>query len=103
MTHRRLSAALYVLGGLLLAGAAFAALSGVLVALVPQLLVGGLLVVVGLAVERWRYKPMLEGRPDPAWIESGERFIDPGSGQLIAVYFDPRSGDRHYLIVASDR
>jgi hypothetical protein len=90
---------LYVLGGLLLAGACVAAFTGVLVALLPQLIVGGLMLVVGLAIERWRYKPLLRTLPDPRWTDTGERFVDPGSGQLTAVYFDPQQGDRHYIVV----
>ena len=91
--------ALYVLGGLLLVGAGIAAITGLFVMLLPQLLFGGLLLVVGLAIERWRYKPLLRGGPDPRWKDTGERFVDPGSGQLTAVYFDPRNGERHYLVV----
>lgn len=90
---------LYVLGGLLLVGAGIAAITGLFVMLLPQLLFGGLLLVVGLAIERWRYKPLLRGGPDPRWKDTGERFVDPGSGQLTAVYFDPRNGERHYLVV----
>ena len=91
--------ALYVLGGLLLVGAGIAAITGVFVMLLPQLLFGGMLLVVGLAIERWRYKPLLRGGPDPRWKDTGERFVDPGTGQLTAVYFDPRNGERHYLVV----
>jgi hypothetical protein len=90
---------LYVLGGLLLAGACVAVLTGVLVALLPQLIIGGLMLVVGLAIERWRYKPLLRTLPDPRWKDTGERFVDPGSGQLTAVYFDPQGGERHYIVV----
>lgn len=90
---------LYAMGGLLLLGALIAALTGVMVALLPQLLFGGLLLVVGLAIERWRYKPLLRTGPDPRWKDTGERFVDPGSGQLTAVYFDPLRGERHYIVV----
>jgi hypothetical protein len=90
---------LYVVGGLLLLGAGIAALTGVFVALLPQLLSGGLLLVVGLAIERWRYKPLLRTGPDPHWKDTGERFVDPGSGQLTAVYFDPQRGERHYIVI----
>ena len=89
---------LYVLGGLMLVGAGVAVLAGVMVALLPQLILGGLLLVVGLAIERWRYKPLLRGL-DPRWQDTGERFVDPGSGQLAAVYFDPQRGERHYVLV----
>jgi hypothetical protein len=90
---------LYVVGSLLLLGAGIAALTGMLVALLPQLLFGGLLLVVGLAIERWRYKPLLRTGPDPRWKDTGERFVDPGSGQLTAVYFDPQRGERHYIVI----
>jgi hypothetical protein len=90
---------LYVLGGLMLVGAGIAVLAGVMVALLPQLIFGGLLLVVGLAIERWRYKPLLRGGLDPRWQDTGERFVDPGSGQLTAVYFDPQRGERHYVAV----
>jgi hypothetical protein len=90
---------LYALGSLLLLGAGVALLTGLFVALLPQLLVGGLLLVVGLAIERWRYKPLLRTGPDPSWEDTGERFVDPGSGQLTAVYFDPLRGERHYVVI----
>ena len=90
---------LYVMGGLMLVGAGIAVLTGVMVALLPQLIVGGLLLVVGLAIERWRYKPLLRGGPDPRWKDTGERFVDPESGQLTAVYFDAQRGERHYVVV----
>ncbi|SRR5579884_2611043 len=94
---------LYVLGGLMLVGAGVAVLTGVMVALLPQLIFGGLLLVVGLAIERWRYKPLLRGGPDPRWTDTGERFIDPGTGQLTAVYFDAQRGERHYVVVDEQR
>jgi hypothetical protein len=94
---------LYVLGGLMLVGAGVAVLTGVMVALLPQLIFGGLLLVVGLAIERWRYKPLLRGGPDPRWKDTGERFIDPGTGQLTAVYFDAERGERHYVVVDEQR
>ncbi|HKT27848.1 hypothetical protein [Dyella sp.] len=94
-----LTLVLYVMGGLMLVGAGIAVLTGVMVALLPQLIVGGLLLVVGLAIERWRYKPLLRGGPDPRWKDTGERFVDPESGQLTAVYFDAQRGERHYVVV----
>jgi len=87
---------LYVLGGVLVLIALLAAVTGWFVVL-PQLLVGGLLLVVGLAIERWRYKALQPGRPDPRWVDTGERFVDPESGALVAVYHDPADGSRHYL------
>ena len=88
---------LYVIGAALLLGAALAAISGLFVLLLPQLILGGLLLIVGLAIERWRYKPLSKLQPDPRWSDTGERFVDPESGVLVAVYFDPADGSRHYL------
>lgn len=94
-----LAIVLYGLGAALLVGAGVAALTGLSVVLVPQLLLAGVLLVVGLAIERWRYKPLVDAGPDPAWTDTGERFVDPSSGRLTAVYFDPRDATRHYLVV----
>lgn len=89
---------LYVVGAILLLIAAVALLVGGALALfVPQLVIGGLFLIVALAIERWRYKPVGNTRPDPRWTDTGERFVDPETGVLTAVYFDPANGERHYL------
>jgi hypothetical protein len=93
-----LTIALYIIGTLLLLIALIALLvGGTLMLFLPQLIIGGLLLIVGLAIERWRYKPVRAGRPDPRWTDTGERFVDPETGLMTAVYFDPAKGERHYL------
>lgn len=93
-----LAIALYVVGALLLLIAAAALwVGGATLIFLPQLLIGGLFLIGGLAIERWRYKPVRASRPDPRWTDTGERFVDPETGLLTAVYFDPASGERHYL------
>ncbi len=93
--------ALYVVGALLLSIAAVALLAGgTLVLFLPQLIVGGLLLIIGLAIERWRYKPVRVEHPDPRWTDTGERFVDPETSLVTAVYFDPAKGERHYLAVS---
>ena len=52
--------------------------------------------VVALAVERWRYKQILEGPPGPEWRANGEQFVDPETGRQVAVFEDP-SGKRAYV------
>jgi hypothetical protein len=95
-----LAVALYVIGALLLLIAAVGLLvDGVFAIFLPQLIIGGLILIVGLAIERWRYKPLGEGRPDPRWSDTGERFVDPETGKLTAVYFDAATGERHYIVV----
>lgn len=94
---------LYAIGSvMLLAGGATMVLGGALVVILPQLIIGGLILVGGLAIERWRYKPVLDQQPDPRWTDTGERFVDPATGKLTAVYFDPANGERHYLAVPTD-
>ena len=93
-----LAVALYVIGALLLLIAAIALLvGGLLAGFLPQLVIGGLFLIVGLAIERWRYKPVRGDKPDPRWTDTGERFVDPETGLMTAVYFDPATGERHYL------
>jgi hypothetical protein len=95
-----LTIALYVVGAILLLIAAVALLVGGALALfLPQLVIGGVFLILALAIERWRYKPVSSGRPDPAWTDTGERFVDPETGLMTAVYFDPAEGERHYVAV----
>lgn len=100
--ERMLRKALYVVGFLLLALVVILAMSGVLMAFWWQLLVLGVILVLGLTFERWRYKPPSHAAPNPAWTDTGERFVDPASGQLTGVWFDPASGERHYLLVSDE-
>ena len=100
-----LAVALYVVGALLLLVAAIALLvGGVLAVFLPQLILGGVFLIVALAIERWRYKPVCAAGPDPRWTDTGERFVDPETGLLTAVSFDPAKGERHCLATpASDK
>jgi predicted membrane channel-forming protein YqfA (hemolysin III family) len=96
-----LSVVLYVIGALMLLIAAVGLLvGGVFAIFLPQLIIGGLVLIVGLAIERWRYKPLSETRPDPRWSDTGERFVDPETHRLTAVYFDATTGERHYIVVS---
>ena len=91
--------ALYVIGSILLLIAAVTLLVGGTLALfLPQLIIGGYFLIVALAIERWRYKPVSDQRPDPRWTDTGERFVDPETRVLTAVYFDSAKGERHYLV-----
>ncbi|HVX03978.1 MAG TPA: hypothetical protein VHA71_02545 [Rhodanobacteraceae bacterium] len=98
-----LAVALYLIGALLLLIAGVTLLVGGAFALfLPQLIIGGLFLIVALAIERWRYKPVQSQSPDPRWTDTGERFVDPETGVLTAVYFDPSKGERHYLAVKAN-
>ncbi len=64
----------------------------------PLLLFGGLL-TLSAVFERWRYK-----QPKTAAAArgsaTGERFIDPESGALMEVWYDPATGERSYVKVS---
>lgn len=96
---------LYAAGIVLLLLALVAAVNGVIFAFWWQMLFCGVVLIAALVFERWRYKPVRQKRPAPAWTDTGERFVDPESGRLTGVWFDPASGERHYLWVndAGDR
>jgi hypothetical protein len=58
----------------------------------------GLLLVVGTAYERIRYKPLETEAPRPDWRRTPERFLDPQTNRPVTVYADA-SGERHYVQV----
>lgn len=61
-------------------------------------LVYSVLVVLALIYERVRYKPVLAAPPTGAgWTRTGERFVDPGSGQMVIVYSHTGTGERAYV------
>lgn len=60
-----------------------------------QTLFGGSLFVLGTLFERWRYKNR-NAQADGNWQPTGERFVDPGTGQDVEVLYDPVSGERRY-------
>jgi hypothetical protein len=96
MTRSALRAALYAIGGLAIAGAVVLALFGCGPAAIG--LAGwALVLVVGLLIERWRYKPLAERSPGPDWTATDERFVDPETGKLVTVYFHAASGERRYV------
>ena len=96
-----LSAFALILGIVLIAIAALAAL---LAAPVPVILwpAGlGLLLVIGTIFERVRYKPVAPTPPlGPGWVETSERFRDPATGRWVQVYFKPETGERSYVEIA---
>jgi hypothetical protein len=53
-------------------------------------------VVLFLAVfEVVRYRPSVN-RNSPTWRATGERFLDPVTGEPTTVYYDPATGKRDY-------
>ena len=61
-----------------------------------QALVIGVIVLIGTLFERWRYR-RIEAPPEGHWQRTGERFIDPSSGEPVEVMFEPGTGERRYV------
>jgi hypothetical protein len=89
---------LLLIAGLFLAGGGALAMLGAVPAAVG-LTAWGLILIVGLVIERWRYKPLAERSPGPDWTATDERFVDPETGKLVTVYYHPATGERRYVAV----
>jgi hypothetical protein len=90
-----LRAAVLGLGGIAVAAGALLIGAGARGAGV-NLIVIGAIIVLGTVFERWRYRKT----PPPAgarWERTGERFVDPATGETMEVHYDPASGERRYL------
>lgn len=61
----------------------------------PMALVS-LLILIGVAAERFHYRGSADARPDADWQHSGERFRDPETGRIVEVDYDPATGARRY-------
>jgi len=80
---------------LLLGGLAIVLMGRVLAGLGPAGL--GAVLLLALLFERRGYKPIVDKRPAPDWEPTGERYLDPGSGVPVEVYFQPATGKRVYV------
>jgi hypothetical protein len=58
------------------------------------LLLEGCVLTLGIGLERWRYQTA--NRRRGPWQATGERFVDPTSGELVEVYYNPETGERDY-------
>jgi hypothetical protein len=58
-------------------------------------LASGGLILLFLLLERGRYRPPIDPRGID-WKPTGERFIDPASGEMLSVYFNARTNERDY-------
>jgi len=92
-----LRAALLVVGGVMLAAAVFGAFLCWRLSAVIPLAVWGAILAGGVLVERWRYRPLTAERPGCDWQATRERFVDPESGRLVTVFFNPATGERRYV------
>ncbi len=61
-----------------------------------ELLGSGLVVSLALIFERRGYRPQVN-RSVGRWEATSERFVDPVSGHLIEVLYNPDTGERDYV------
>jgi hypothetical protein len=85
-----------IVGGVLLIAIGFAFPGGI------DLVVTGVIVTLALVFERRGYRPRIN-RAEGKWESTDERFIDPSSGHLIEVRYNPESGERDYVDIGAPR
>lgn len=51
--------------------------------------IGGVLLIVGVLFERVIYKKVVSAAPSHGWVPTGERFVDPATGERL---YRPASG-----------
>jgi len=89
--------AILAYGVLAVVGAILLAVAGIITGLVVYLFVNGAVVIAALLFERGRYRPAVN--PEGPWQETAERFVDPTTGQLMKVRYNPQTGARDYIPV----
>jgi hypothetical protein len=94
--------AVLVVGVVLLIAGVIAAFYGVSAIMLWLLGVGGA-ITAGTVFERVLYKPLQSKKPGAGWVKTGERFVDPDTGETVDVFYDPASGERQYVSQRTDR
>ncbi len=56
--------------------------------------IAGVALLLGSLFER-RYRPRVRASAD-VWEPTGERFVDPGTGKMVDVVYNPKTGEREY-------
>ncbi|WP_296002896.1 hypothetical protein [Rugamonas sp.] len=56
----------------------------------------GVVLLLAVLFERWRYRKQPSAQQG-SWQITGERFIDPESGEPMEVHYNPASGERRYV------
>ena len=67
-------------------------------------LIVGAPVLIWLLFRSGGYKRRpLDAPPGPGWKLTGERFVDPSSGETLEVWQDPKNGERAYVRAPSSK
>ena len=56
----------------------------------------GIVVAGAILFERRGYHPRVD-RTQGKWQPTGERFVDPTTGQMVEVRYNPQTGERDYV------
>jgi hypothetical protein len=86
------------LGVLYLAVGAYLLSIHVALVLAIYLVVGGAVLAGSIVLERRGYRPRVD-QARGRWQRTGERFVDPSSGRLVEVRYNPDTGERDYVDV----
>ena len=62
-----------------------------------ELAIAGAAVLLGVLFEARRYRNRTDSQDRAGWQDTDERFIDPTSGHLMQVRFNPATGERDYV------
>jgi hypothetical protein len=46
---------------------------------------------------RWGRRHAESDAPEPGWLPTNERFVDPTTSRIMRVWVDPADGARHYV------
>jgi hypothetical protein len=60
-------------------------------------IVWGGIIAAAIAYEQFRYKPLQRSAPGAGWVKTNERFVDDETGKTVAVYIEPKTGERKYV------
>ncbi|HET9813768.1 MAG TPA: hypothetical protein VFP57_08955 [Sphingomicrobium sp.] len=63
---------------------------------IVTLLIVGIAALVTVLLER-SYGTLVRAPRGGGWRPTDERFVDPETGKLVTVWFDPASGERRYV------
>ncbi len=66
------------------------------VILVIYLAASGAVIAGAVLFERSGYRPRID-RTRGRWLPTGERFVDPTTGHMVEVRYNPESGERDYV------